>query len=74
MEVTKNNKNKDMLNKKTSSSKDDKGSKEENRMDTADYDLISNKLIDKMKSICNTSPHTLLKKLELITKTLPSRS
>eukprot|EP00957_Ditylum_brightwellii_P056842 4309517-Ditylum_brightwellii.AAC.1 len=51
MEITKNNKNKDMLNNKTSSSQVDKDSKEENGMDTADYDLFSNKLMEKMKSI-----------------------
>eukprot|EP00957_Ditylum_brightwellii_P070400 5348680-Ditylum_brightwellii.AAC.1 len=64
MEVNKKNKNKDMLNNKMNSSQDDKGSKEENGVDTADYDLFSNKLIKRMKSICDKSPLILLKKID----------
>eukprot|EP00957_Ditylum_brightwellii_P181799 13849316-Ditylum_brightwellii.AAC.1 len=63
MDVTKNRKNKDILNYKTSSSQDDKDSKEENRMDTADYNLFSNKLMKKMKSIRDKPLLTVLKQI-----------
>eukprot|EP00957_Ditylum_brightwellii_P178964 13633018-Ditylum_brightwellii.AAC.1 len=61
MDAITNNKNNDKSNNKTSSSQDDKDNGEGNEMDTAYYDFFSNKLMEKMKSICDKSPIIPLK-------------